>query len=60
MASLDGEARGTLTTMYHQGTLGNLGAILNTLAQDFGNQSRAPVYCAELKCRRRKEGQLLT
>ena len=59
VASLDGEARGSLTTMYQQGTLGNLGAILNTLAQDFGNQSRAPVYRAELKCRRRKEGETI-
>ena len=57
MASLDGEARGSLTTLRQQGALGNYKAIIRTLNQDFGNQSRAPVHRAELKSRRRKEGE---
>ena len=60
VASLDGEARGSLTTLRRQGTLGNYEAIISALTQDFGNQSRAPVYRAELKSRRRKDGETIT
>ncbi len=38
VASLDGEARGSLTTLCQQGVLGNYDAIIAALTQEYGNQ----------------------
>ena len=57
VASLDGDARNSLTNLCQQGALGNYEAIIAALSQDFGNQHRTPLYRAEMKSRRRKEGE---
>ena len=60
LASLDDEARSSLVELNQQGKLDDYGAIVDVLAQDFGNQNRAPVYRAELRTRRRREGETIS